>query len=63
MDECRFKRLIVWKESVLLAQALYRLTASFPLEERFREVRGDRVGLSRRDRNPARNCWRIQLEL
>jgi four helix bundle protein len=35
MDRHRFKDLVVWKESVLLAQALYKFTASFPYEERF----------------------------
>lgn len=35
MERCRFKDLVVWKESVLLAQVLYRFTASFPSEERF----------------------------
>lgn len=31
----RFKQLLVWRESVLLAQALYQFTALFPQEERF----------------------------
>jgi four helix bundle protein len=35
MDGLRFRQLIVWKEAVMLAQALYRLTASFPRDERF----------------------------
>ncbi len=35
MDGRRFKQLVVWQESVLLARALCKFTAPCPREERF----------------------------